>query len=349
MGAGELAEGVAEHGGCDWNLTHVHGDHEGVVASESDGREGLRCLEVNGFALLRVESGRVVDEPAVRFPEPLVLVTSVRGWQGGVLELTYGDRIDWVDDRQSMEYDGGGIGEATTADVVLDLDEVAGRVSLVLRLRGGYFLRDRLAGWSDTVQFEDVETDVLSVVLLVLVYLILNHLDQVDGVTEAEVLCADCRVLDREGDDRMDRVDVADATGLLVLGKGHVVAVVGVDLKLVASDGGGVLAPVDLGLVLRFVLVLRVEDDWSIVLAEVDGVFATFDDRHNRLFVDGDEDRVGSGTYVVRIRHGVGVEHAVLVVDVCQLVRLGLAEEGSRSVEDSAILVLESCRVGEVG
>ena len=179
--------------------------------------------------------------------------------------------------------------------------------------------------------------------------MLLDHLNQVDGVTEAEVMRADRREFDREGDDRMDRVDVADATGLLVLGEGHVVAVVGVDLKLVARDGGGVLAPVDLGLVLRFVLVFRMEDDWSIVLAEVDGVFATFDDRHNRLFVDGDEDRVGSGTYVVRICHGVGVEHAVLVCDICQLVRFSLADEGGRSVEDSAVLELQSCRIGEVG
>ena len=239
--------------------------------------------------------------------------------------------------------------ELATTDIILDLDEVAGRVSLVLRLCRGYFLRDCLAGWGDTVQSEDVEADIPFAVFRVLIHLLLDHLNQVDGVTEAEVMRADRREFDREGDDRMDRVDVADATGLLVLGEGHVVAVVGVDLKLVARDGGGVLAPVDLGLVLRFVLVFRMEDDWSIVLAEVDGIFAALDDRHERLLVDGDEDGVGSGAYVVRIRHGVGVEHAVLVIDVCQLVRFSLAEEGGRSVEDSAVLELQSFRVCEMG
>ena len=90
------------------------------------------------------------------------------------------------------------------------------------------------------------------------------------------------------------------------------------------------------------------EDDRSIVLTEVDGILATLNDRHDRLLVDGDEYGVGSGAYVVRVCHGVGVEHAVLVVNVCQLVRFGLAEECGRPVEDSAVLELQSCSVGEV-
>ena len=150
-----------------------------------------------------------------------------------------------------------------------------------------------MTGRCDAIQSEDAESDVTHAVLCVLIHLVLNHLDEVDGVAEAEVLCADRREFDRDGDDRMDRVDVADATRLLVLGEGHVVTVVSGDLKLVARDGGSVLAPIDLGLVLRFVIVLRMEDDRRIVLAEVDGILATLNDRHDWLFVNGDEDSVG--------------------------------------------------------
>ena len=145
----------------------------------------------------------------------------------------------------------------------------------------------------------------------------------------------------------MDRVDVADATGLLVLGEGHVVAVVGVDLQLIARDGGGVLAPMDLGRVLRFVLVLCVEDDWSIVLAEVDGILAAFDDRHERFLVDGDEYGVGSGAYSVD--HSIGVEYAVLVVGVFDLASLRIADGVLRTVDDLSVGDVAVADVGEVG
>ena len=261
--------------------------------------------------------------------------------------LADSDRVDWVDHWQSMEYDGGGIGEATTADIVFDLDEVACRVGLVLGLGGGYFLRDRLAGWCDTVQFEDVEADVAYAVLRILVHLFLNHLDEVDGVAETEVTCANWFEVDREGDDRMDGVDIAGTLRLLVLDEGHIVAVVSGDLKFIACDFGSIFTPMNFGRVLRLVVVLRMEDDRGIVLAEVDGILAILDDWLGRFLVDGDVYRIGSGAYSVD--YGVGVEHAVLVVGVLYLAGLRIADGGLRTVDDLSVGDVAVADVGEVG